>query len=244
MFVSSDNKNPRRIVMQKSNKLLEKYLLKDYVAIGAFSFAVGLSALFLGKFIKLGNEIEREYKQEKLLNPDVKKPEMDSASPFLCLALILGCSVLVFNSVDVIKYKKTKTLNIGRKFLQDLLRESQKDEGKNSSSISERQKIITALREFDAVLANPRALAAAITVICNALTEAEQNEIVKIANEFDLMPVQKSHEYKMTAKNVRDAIFNIVKQHESIDPGFMATILMALAQANTTYVLPAQQKTR
>ena len=248
IFVSSDNKNPRRIVMQKSNNLLNKYLLKDYVAIGAFSLVAGLSALYLGKFIKLGNEIEKEYEQEKILNTDIKKPEMDSTSPLLCMALVLGCGLLVFNSIDGIKYKKEKTLNIGRKFLQDLLKESNQPERKNeirdSSVLSERQQIITAMHEFDAVLSNPRALAAAMTVICNTLTESEQNEIAKIANEFDLIPVKRNREYKMKARDVRDAIFKIVKQHESIDPGFMSTILMALANANTTYIMPMQQKAR
>jgi hypothetical protein len=103
------------------------------------------------------------------------------------------------------------------------------------------------IKEFESVLNNKKALKSVATMISNSLRPSEQERVLYISNEL-LRKTQNTaitrQEKVMLTKNAYSEIIKIIKEHAAVHPDFINEIYVAMARAETTFVIPTQQHTR
>ncbi len=100
------------------------------------------------------------------------------------------------------------------------------------------------LKQFEAVLNNPRALKAVATMISNSMTESETKQISHIIFELSQYYYKTKKDTFVALKDAEDEIIKIVNEHASVHPEFIQEVMIAMARADSTYVVPTQQHTR
>ena len=223
----------------QQNKLLNKYILPERIAFGGFVGLSCISAILLGKIVKLGNEIEKDYQEKVILNPFTKKQELDAINPFLCAVLILMSGVMAFVCMDIVRDKKKQADAICKKYLKSWLKTASEQSDEQTKG-----QIVDAIRKCDEIFKNQQALGAVIATICNSLTPQEQNKIISIAKEFNHSNEKNTLIGKKEAAKTRNEILQIIKEHSRANPDFLSTMVDSLKNAHKTYVLPTQQITR
>ena len=101
-------------------------------------------------------------------------------------------------------------------------------------------------KPFEKVLSNPRAMKNIATMISNSLRESEQKRILNLAclMEEALETDISKQKAVFVIKQTHESIVEIVKEHAKVHPEFINELLAAVAYADTTYVIPAQQHVR
>ena len=100
------------------------------------------------------------------------------------------------------------------------------------------------LKTFEKVLHNPRALRSVATMISNHLRPSEQKLVMKAIDEMISTKTRTTAEKIAITKQAHAKIVKIIQEHASVYPEFIDEVLVAMAHADTIYVMPAQQRVR
>ena len=100
------------------------------------------------------------------------------------------------------------------------------------------------MKAFEKVLRNPRAIRSIATMISNSLRESERKIVISAINEM-IKTETKTREEKIAAvKKAQAKIVKVIQEHASTDHNFINEVYVAMARADTMYVVPTQQLVR
>ena len=100
------------------------------------------------------------------------------------------------------------------------------------------------IKDFANIFNNPKALRSVATMISNSLLPSEEKRVLTAIAEMQQYVYRTKAEEVAAAKQAHAKIVKVIQEHAAIHPDFINEVYAAMAYADNTYVVPAQQRTR
>ncbi len=145
---------------------------------------------------------------------------------FGSIMLLLALAIIVSPVVKATEQNKKVAANVARKYLRQAIQEHPE------------------LKSFEKVLCTPRALDNVATFVFNSLTESEERAVLRAINELTQYYYPTRKKAVMAIQSTRDKVIKIISDHASTHPEFIQEVMIVMARADSTYVMPNIQHTR
>ena len=197
------------------NNLLNKYLMTSYISAVLLLGAAGTSAFFAKKEVQMVKN-----------HPENQAVADNAKSTFFLCMLVFTVSIImsVLSGVKYPIFVREKVKIMTQNYLKDIFTR------------------YPGMRKYSSILEDSKKVHEIAAIICNDLTEEEQNDILKIVREELSKPDNKHGASKI--KKIEYAILDIVQAHAQQDPKYMHKLLRAISNVQEPNLAELAQKVR
>lgn len=192
------------------------------------AYPIGIAACVIGSICFSMSEVKEMKKTAK-----TPRAHQKAYKNLLAGNIVVSILAIVMLMSMIQSYKKSNEFatQTARKYIREIMKEDPE------------------MRVFGKILSNQRALKCFATIISNSLRPSEQQRILDIINS--VVPTILNGNNTADKAAVVNAltwahaeIIKVIKEHVTQHPEFMSDVYSAIAYADITYVVPAQQHSR